>query len=148
MNFKEFTSGGVTYTAADQAAAWETYIQQDNYLSKHRGEYAERNGVFLPFVRRIDLSVNQELFAHTAGRRHGLEVRMDILNFGNLLNKNWGVGQRLTSNSPLLPQGADAQGQVLYELRVVSGHLLTKSLEQTLFQSDVWQIQFRVGYSF
>jgi len=28
------------------------YIQQDEYLSKHRGEYAQRGGVFLPVVNR------------------------------------------------------------------------------------------------
>ena len=29
MNFQAFTTGGVTYTADQQAAAWEAYIAQD-----------------------------------------------------------------------------------------------------------------------
>ena len=36
--------------------------QQDSYLSKHRGEYAERGAVFLPIVKRMDLSVSQDIF--------------------------------------------------------------------------------------
>ena len=35
---------------AEQAAAWDAYISQDKYLSKHRGQYAERNAIFLPMV--------------------------------------------------------------------------------------------------
>ena len=57
MNFKPLTVSGRTYTAADQAAAFEQFIQADSYLSSHRGQYAERNAVFLPIVNRIDLSV-------------------------------------------------------------------------------------------
>ena len=44
MNFSPFTAGTRTFTAAEQAAAWEAYIAQDTYLSKHRGQYAERGG--------------------------------------------------------------------------------------------------------
>ena len=47
MNFAAFTpTTGMArslFTADEQAAAWDAYIQQDPYLSEHRGEYAERN---------------------------------------------------------------------------------------------------------
>ena len=45
MNFVAFTAGGVTFTPEQQAAAFDAYINQDKYLSKHRGEYAERGGL-------------------------------------------------------------------------------------------------------
>ena len=67
MNFQQYTVGARTYTSAEQAQAWESYIKADNYLSTHRGQYAERGAVFLPFVRRMDLSVGQEVFANLAG---------------------------------------------------------------------------------
>ena len=70
MNFKPLTSPRAaprkTYTAADQAAAFEQLIQNDSYLSSHRGQYAERNAVFLPMVNRIDLSIMQDVFAKSA----------------------------------------------------------------------------------
>src|SRR6185436_12777217 len=63
MNFRPLGPvSGRTYTAAEQAAAFEQLINADSYLSSHRGQYAERNAVFLPFVNRIDLSVTQGLF--------------------------------------------------------------------------------------
>ncbi len=45
MNFVQFThTNGRVFTAAEQATAFEAYIQQDEYLSSHRGQYAERGG--------------------------------------------------------------------------------------------------------
>ena len=151
MNFQTFTSGGRTYTAAEQAAAWDAYISQDDYLSKRRGQYAERGGVLLPFVHRMDLSVAQDIFTNIRGHRHSLQVRADVLNFGNLLNSNWGVGQRLVNRQPLVVvtgQQADALGRMQYRLRTISNELMTKSLESTTFLSDVYRFQIMVRYSF
>ena len=156
MNFQTYTAGGRTYTSAEQAAAWEAFISQDSYLSEHRGEYAEREAVFLPMVFRMDLSVAQEVFRDILGKRNAFQFRIDILNFGNLLNENWGVGQRLVSTSPLIvpssSQGgaADAEGRARYRLRTLStgGEMLSKSLEPTAGLSDVWRIQFSIRYLF
>ncbi len=101
MNFQTFATGGRTYTAAEQAAAWDALIEQDDYLKEHRGEYAQRGAVFLPLVKRLDFSVSQDLFTSLKGRRHSFQFRVDFINFGNLLNSDWGVSQRLVSNSPL-----------------------------------------------
>lgn len=148
MNFAQFVSGGVTYTPQMQAAAWEAYIQQDSYLSKHRGEYAQRNAVFLPLVKRMDLSVSQDLFKSLGGTRHRFQLRADFLNFGNLLNKNWGVDQRLVSNSPLTNPGVDAQGRATYRLRVINRELMTKSLQQSADLGDVYKVMVSFRYFF
>jgi hypothetical protein len=150
MNFETFTAAGRTFTAAEQAAAWNAYIEQDKYLSANRGKYAERNGVILPMLYRADLSIAQDVFADILGRRNTLQFRVDFLNVGNLLNKNWGVGQRLVTTSPLLPAAArvDAQGRALYRLRAIGTELISKSLEQTAGIGDVFRIQFGVRYTF
>ena len=110
MNFQPYTItvGGVpkVFTAADQAAAWDAYITQDSYLSQRRGSYAERYGVVYPWVFRLDFSVAQDLFKNLGSARHSLQFRADFLNFSNLLNHDWGVGQRLINNSaPDQPRG-------------------------------------------
>ena len=147
MNFAPFTSGGVTYTAAQQAAAWEAYIAQDSYLSANRGKYAERGAVFLPLVNRLDLSVTQDVFT-TGGGGHRFQFRADFINFGNLLNKNWGVSQRLVSNQPLTNPAVDAAGQSTYRLRLVSNQLMSQSYQQTADLNDVYRIAFSVKYFF
>lgn len=74
---------------------WEdidAFIEQDSYLSAHRGEYAERNGGKLPHSSRWDVNISQDFFFNTAsGQRHTLRLSLDIQNVGNLLNKDWGI---------------------------------------------------------
>lgn len=148
MNFLSLTTGGRTFTPAEQAAAWDAYIAQDAYLSSRRGQYAERNGVFLPFTKRADLSVTQDLFRDIGGKRHALQFRADIQNVGNLINKNWGVSQRLVSNQPLIVGAVSAAGAAQYTLRVVNGQLMSKSYENNAGIGDVYQVMFSLKYSF
>lgn len=159
MNFGNITSssGTVLFTPAQQAAAWESFIQKDKYLSKHRGEYAVRGAAFLPFVTRVDFSVAQEVFAKFFGGEHKFQFRMDILNFGNLLNKDWGIGQTFNSTSPLITTSssststcrpAGATTAATYCLRRIGSALITEPLIPTATINDVYRIQFGIRYSF
>ena len=120
MNFKTLTTGGKTFTPADQAAAFEAYIQQDAYLSSHRGQYAQRGAVFYPIVKRLDLSLAQDLFHDLGGHRHSGQIRLDITNFGNLLNHNWGVGQSMIQNRILTSPRSTRRAALTYNLATVS----------------------------
>jgi len=154
MNFQQYSQtppGSTTptvYTVAQQQAAWEAYINQDPYLRAHRGEYAQRNGVHRPMVYRADLSLSQDFSRHIGGAAHGLQVRLDMLNFTNWLNKNWGVSQILVTNRPLSSQGADATGANIYRLNTVStgGPLISKTLRKSVSVNDVWRLQLGVRY--
>jgi hypothetical protein len=145
MNFVTFTANGRTYTAAEQAAAFEQYIQNDPYLRDHRGQYAERDGLFYPMVNRIDLSLTQDVFA---GKHHGGQVRLDITNFGNLLNHNWGVGQRLVNNQILTNPGVDAQGRLSYRMQLANGNLITSPLQTAAGINDVYVMMLSFRYTF
>jgi len=150
MNFSAIPAAGTVraFTPEEQATAFEALIAQDPYLSQHRGEYVVRGAVFLPLVHRLDLGVTQDVMASVGGERHRFQFRIDIVNFGNLLNKNWGVAQRLVSNSPLTNPGADAQGRATYRLRVINGQLMNRTLEQTADLNDVYRVMFSVKYFF
>jgi len=78
---------------AEAIAQWQAldaFIGGDDYLSENRGQYAERNGGRMPFESILDLRVAQEFFINTNGGRHTLEVSLDVFNFTNMLNKDWG----------------------------------------------------------
>lgn len=148
MNFETFTSSGKTFTAAEQASAWEAFIRQDDYLSKNRGKYAERGAVFLPQALRVDASISQELFRDLGGKRNSLQLRLDVLNAGNLINKDWGLGKRLVTSQPLIARGADAQGRAVYRLRNIGTNLISKTHEQTAGIFDVYRLQLGLRYNF
>ncbi len=154
MNFQTFMTGGRTFTAAEQAAAFEAYIQQDKYLSKRRGQYAERNAVFYPIVKRLDLSLMQDIFHSIGGRRHAGQIRLDITNFGNLLNHNWGVGKAIIQNR-ILSTGTpalDAQNRPLYRMATVntaSGPaLVSRTFQTTAGINDVYVMMLSFRYTF
>ena len=148
MNFRTLTTGGVTYTPDQQAAAFEAYITQDKYLSQHRGQYAERNAVFLPFLHKMDLSLTQDVFKNIKGRRNAGQFRIDIQNFGNMLNSDWGVGQRIIRNNILTAPQIDAAGRLSYTMQAVSGRLVSRTFESTSGLADVYQFMLSFRYSF
>jgi hypothetical protein len=156
MNFASFSCTASvcgtarTVTAAEQATAWEAFIQQDDYLRSHRGKYAERNAIFFPVVKRMDLSFAQEIFTDVVGKRNSLQLRADIVNFGNLLSKNWGHGQRiLGSNGQILTNpGVDAQGKANYRLKIVNKEFINSTWEPTVGRSDVYEVRLGMTYTF
>ena len=137
-----------TFTVADQQATWDAYISQDPYLKDKRGQVAVRNAIFLPLKFRSDLGITQEIFQNVGGKRNTLSLRLDVLNIDNLLNKKWGAYQRLVSNQPLVSQGADVNGAMLYRLRNFGTNLLNTTYQSTAGLSDVWRMQLGVRYTF
>ena len=65
IQFVDHTYDAELYTAAQQAQIFEDYIKQDPYLSKHRGEVAERNGANRPWYNRLDMKFLQDHFSPT-----------------------------------------------------------------------------------
>jgi outer membrane receptor protein involved in Fe transport len=74
-------------TAAAQAQAVENFIASTPCLNEARGTILTRNACRNPWVNQFDVSFAQTL---SAKRFQSLQVRLDIINFGNLLNRNWG----------------------------------------------------------
>lgn len=150
MNFEAYTpTGGRLFSVQEQQDAFEAFINQDSYLQSRRGQYAERGAVFLPMVYNADVSITQDIFASLGGQKNTLQLRLDILNFGNLLNDNWGQGLRAINNRPLVARGADANGRALYRMANLNPTtLLSKSFERTAGTGDVWRMQLGLRYIF
>jgi hypothetical protein len=155
LNFEEFTSSGITFTVAQQEAAFEAYIQQDDYLSERRGQYAERNGATLPAVWRADLSISQEFFIETgSGKRNTIQLRADIINFTNLVNSDWGVGNQIVGNArPITARGVNGEGEPVYRMATTGSGTSTKLLDASYQKSaslsfDVYRIQLGLRYTF
>jgi hypothetical protein len=155
MNFVPIVStsnpADTLFTAAQEATAWDAFVQQDKYLSKRRGAYAQRNAVFLPMVYQADLSVSQDVGQTIAGRPNRLQIRLDILNFTNLIDHNWGVAQGFVTTQPLIAAGVDATGAAQYRLATVGGKLIDHSFQKVVSNAAgvpyVWRMQLGVRYA-
>lgn len=93
--FKDITNGA---TAAQQAAAFDAYIDKDKYLSSRRGQFTERNGGRTPWNTQADFRFTQDYNVKVGKRLHTITLTYDIVNLTNLLNKNWGI-QYFSSNA-------------------------------------------------
>ncbi len=152
IKFAPLTVGSTTYSEANQQGALEKYIQQDKYLNANRGKYAERNASTLPILHRFDVSVVQEFYVKVKGKRNTLQFRADILNFGNMINDDWGVSQRVTNPQILAFSSVNSAGEPLYRLATQTENGNT-SLIKTTYQRnssvfDVWQAQLGLRYIF
>jgi hypothetical protein len=132
-----------------QATAFDKFIDQDEYLSSRRGNYAERNGVLMPMLASIDLSIVQEFYIKVGGNKNALQVRADIFNFGNMIHNSWGVSDRIVNFSPLTFRSINTDGQPVYRMPVdVSGNFQTSTYVKSANLVDVWQAQLGVRYTF
>jgi len=82
------TSGGLT--PQQQYANLDEFLNVDSYLKKHRGEYAQRNAARMPFQNQIDVRILQEFAVKVGNSTNKIQLSFDILNLGNMLNKDWG----------------------------------------------------------
>ena len=159
LNFVPLTVGSgstlQTFTAAEQQTAYDAYIDNNPYLKSRRGLYAERNGGYAPWLTRFDLSVIQELYIKTGakGTKNTLQLRLDILNVGNLVNNHWGVGYFTTTTQPVsvtIPSGTGGLPQYKLGTQVINGQtvLIQDSFVKAITLDNVWQAQVGLRYSF
>ena len=84
------------------------FINQDPYLSKHRGQYAKRNALVLPYFHLVNFNFTQDLYASTGKFKNTLQFEFNIINLGNFLNRNWGNFKFVNRTSPLSFKGVYA----------------------------------------
>lgn len=96
---------------------FQNFVSNNKYLYDHRGQIAGRNSARAPWVNQLDISFSQEVPGLFKGNKG--QVRLDIYNFLNLLNKKWGdvvdTGNYNTRNLAGYG-GVNAQGQYVYKL--------------------------------
>ena len=89
------------FSSEDNKAAYEAFISGDRYLSKHRGEYSKRGYVAAPWYSRFNFRFTQDFHFPVADQIHTIQVGLDINNVANLLNRNWGLPERVDTDRVL-----------------------------------------------
>jgi hypothetical protein len=153
ITFSDFTYSGVLYTAAQQSALFFKYIEQDEYLSSRRGQYAERNGAKLPWRNQVDVKITQDIFTNLGARKNTLQLSLDIFNFGNWVNKDWGTFDQVNAAGVLVPTNTNslvAGGSVkpTFRLQTDRGQPVTATFRDNNSIISTYYMQFGLRYIF
>jgi hypothetical protein len=85
----------------------DAFIDQDPYLSKHRGEVVERGAALAPYLNIFNLNFTQDFMVNVSGKKNTIRLTADVINFGNLLSRNWGLSQSTNTAQPLSYKGLE-----------------------------------------
>ena len=88
-----------------QRQTLKNFIAQDEYLNKLRGQYTEKYGGETPWYSQLDLRILQDLNFKAGKQSNTLQLSIDIINFGNLLNSDWGIRKYATTSGYFQPIG-------------------------------------------
>lgn len=154
-----------TLTSDKQWEGFNSFIESEKSLKNRRGQFAERNGAVAPWNHRFDIRFTHTINAPSKKAKHQVQITWDIINVGNLLNKNWGLIQFGRTNPIQAVSYDNLTGNILYrfnsDIEVVSARKeangsvviedakagFNKFLNSTSIRS-VWQAQFGLRYSF
>ena len=143
-NFKDNGS----YTAEQQKDDFWAYINQDDYLKNHKGEYAERGGAVMPWHHQLDFKFNQNFYLNVAGQKNTLQFGVDIKNLANLLNNSWGL-YKTVNNTKLLNYTAGKNGaQGSFQFQKNGKDVLSKTYTNYTSFNSTYSIQFSIRYIF
>lgn len=124
-----------------QRAAFNNFIEQDEYLSERRGDYAERYAILSPWYSNWDVRLAQRINLNDTGKQ--VEFTLDVLNVGNLLNSNWGVRQFPNTTQPV-GVSIQADGTPLYSFDPT----LTNTFSNDFSLLSRWQMQMGLRFRF
>jgi len=142
---KKNSSGTVIETAAQQATNFINFVNADDYLSTRKGNFTERNGGRTPWNTTMDVRILHNI---KVGAKNAIQVSLDIFNFTNLLNSNWGriYFAPNTFNSTVgLGLTRANTGTAADPTYTFSKPTATYSIDQL---SSRWQMQLGLRYSF
>jgi hypothetical protein len=128
------------FRTSEDATNLDNFIKQDAYLKGRRGQYAERYAALAPWRGKMDVKFIQNL---KLKNNNSLEFSIDVLNFGNLINSDWGLVQQPNAVQPI-GVSVDESGLPTYSFNT--------SLKDTFVYNSTllsrWQMQFGLRYSF
>ena len=135
------------YSAANAStyASFNNFINNNAYLSSHRGSIAARNASTYPWRNELDLRIVQTIPAFSNG--HLFQVSLDVLNVLNLINSDWGwdVSGGYNTYNVVSYQGMDKlHNQPVFGFRAPANNL---AWNYDNFTSR-WTMQLGVRYTF
>ena len=127
---KEIADNEFRFASTDDRDRFVAYVNNDKYLSSHKGEYAEAYSVYSPWVHRVDFSYKHDFKVKIGQTVNKLQLSLDVKNVLNLFNSSWGVSKYmnsdLNSGRILKFESVDAEGYPVFSTPAkVNGNVQT-----------------------
>ena len=145
------TKDELQFVSEDDRDRFWAYLENDKYLSKHKGEYAEAYSVYSPWVHRLDFHYSHDFKVRIGKTTNTLQLSVDIKNLLNIFNSSWGVSKYM---NPLLNSGRilacdhiNSEGVPVFSTSsAVSGSTPTWTYNHAIGQC--WYAQVGIKYMF
>ena len=139
---------------ADADAFW-TFVNNDKYLSKNKGKYAEAYAGRAPWVHRVDLRIAEDFAFKIGSTTHNFQLSASIDNVGNMINSSWGIqklscyqGSLTGTIAPLKYEGVEG-GVPTFSMVKVDDAYPTQNYTKTYKDyGQCWKILFGLKYFF
>jgi hypothetical protein len=126
------------FASEDDKQRFMDYVHNDDYLSKHQGEYAEGYSVYSPWVHRVDFSYKHDFKVDFGKTKHNLQLSLDVKNVLNLFNSAWGVSKIM---NPDLNEGRILK----YERTDADGYAVFSTPKAVSGNTETWQYYHNIG---
>jgi hypothetical protein len=144
--------GEIKFVSPADEDAFFAFMEQDKYLKKHKGQYAEAYAARAPFVHKFDLRILPDFYIKAGKSTNTLQLSFDFLNVGNLINSKWGVNKSnsISNNGRILTYVNDASNPTVptFSMAKVNGEYPTKTYDNYLNYSQCWSLQVGLRYIF
>ena len=145
------TKDEILFVSDDDRDRFWAFLENDKYLSKHKGEYAEAYSVYSPWVHRLDLHYAHDFKVKIGKTTNTLQLSVDIKNLMNLFNSSWGVSKymnaALNSGRILSCDHINSEGVPVFKTSAaVSGSTPTWTYSPSIGQC--WYAQVGIKYMF
>ncbi len=132
----------------DRVAFWQ-FVEQDDYLRNHKGEYAEAYSAYAPWVHKIDFRWAHDFDLKIGNTTHRLQISADVQNILNIFNSKFGVEKVMTNNScnagKILSLKEIKDGVPVFKTNVPMG---ASTYEYSNSNGQCWRLQVGVKYYF
>ena len=142
------------FASTDDMDRYIAYAAQDEYLSSHKGQYAEAYAITQPMRHVFDFRFAHDFVVKLGSVKNTLQVSLDVQNVGNLFNSRWGVAKNFSPEVPkdtngnakiLKMERIDPDGVPVFSTTVPEG-AKTWDYQHTL--GNCWYMQIGVKYMF
>lgn len=144
----------MNFVSEQNKEEFNAWIEGNAYTRNHRGEYVERGCMTMPWHNQLDFKLQQDfIMPDASGRKHNLQIALDVNNLLNLLNPAWGTYKTLNNTNIMSWKATDKNDPSLGGVYTFNGGQSAGKNQSCVFSTlastaSTWSMMFSLRYFF